>query len=103
MHNTRAYLIDAKHRESRYIQHVHQRRQHIAKFIVERSPIRAAEQIAPVPANDIALLQQSLAEKGGIRLVVPQRGIVQIDQTQVRGDQQHTCGRRSIWHSAQTG
>ena len=33
--------------------------------------------IAPVPANDIALLQQSFAEKGGGCLVVPKCGVVQ--------------------------
>ena len=61
VYNARAYLVDAEYRKPCCIQHIHQRRQYIAQFIVKRAPIGAADQIAPVPADDIALLQQSLA------------------------------------------
>ena len=69
--NACAYLIDTEDGKPHRVQDIHQWWQHVAQLFVERTPIRAADQIAPVPANDVALLQQGLAEKSGGCLVVP--------------------------------
>ena len=95
-HDACAGLVDPEHGHSHGIEDVGQRRQHVAQILVQRAPIGAAHQVAPVPAGDVAPLQQVAAEQRGRRLVVPQRGVVEIHQTQIGRDRQRRHRERGI-------
>ena len=78
--DARADLVDAEDREPGRVEHVHERRPHVAQLRVEHPPVGPAHQVAPVPADDVPLLQQGFSAGGGSSFVVPQRGVVEVDE-----------------------
>ena len=102
VHDAGTGLVDPEHGHSRRVEHVGQRRQHVAQLRVQGAPVGAAHQVAPVPAGDVAALQQVAADQRGRRLVVPQGCVVQVHQAQVAGDGQHAQRQRRVRRRAHT-
>ena len=76
VHDACAGFVDAEYGYARSAEDIHKRRQYVAQLFIECPPIGAAHQIPSIPAGNVSLFKEVLADQGCGRLVVPQRGVV---------------------------
>ena len=95
-HDARPEFVDPDDRERGGGEDVHQGREDIAQIFVEGTTVGAADEVASVPADDVPLFEQVLGDDGSRCFVVPERGVVEIDEAKVCSPREDCRAQRGV-------